>query len=523
MAAVKLLLASAIIILYSYWSITSAISGSTAWWFIILTGAVSLLVVLNLLNRRRSLLSNFPVLGYIRFFLEKFRPEIRQYFIESDSDGAPFSRRQRTLVYTRAKDERKNVPFGTHEDMSKPGYEWISHTLYAAKFNVSDLRVNVGGVDCRQPYSCSILNIGAMSYGALSKTAIMALNNGSAKGNFAHNTGEGGISEYHLQGGDLIWQIGTGYFGCRDKSGNFDDDIFRINALRPQVKMIELKLSQGAKPGSGGILPAVKNTWEIAAVRNVRPGTDVISPPSHSAFSDAVSLMHFIRHLRNLSEGKPVGIKLCIGRKQEFEDICNAMISTGVFPDYICIDGAEGGTGSAPPEFSDYLGMPLADALSYVNGILIRYRLRNQIKLFAAGKIISAFDMIKHMALGADAFYSARGMMFSLGCIQALVCDKGSCPVGIATQNRYLYEGLDVTDKQNRVFMYHKNTMVAFVKLMEACGYRQTDDIRLSDIHRRTHDGQIVQLDKIYKQEISTFNLITNENYNHEKQTAKTG
>lgn len=499
MAVTRYLLVAVMLLLYFVWADYQIRSGSgpgqPALW---LPALLVLLITANLFHRRRTILRNFPVVGYVRFLLENFRAEIRQYFIESDSDGTPFSRRQRTMVYTRAKDVKKTVPFGTQEDTSSPGYEWVSHTNYPARFDLAGLRVTIGGKSCSQPYSCSLFNIGAMSYGALSKTAILSLNGGARQGKFAHNTGEGGISDYHLSGGDLIWQIGTGYFGCRDKNGNFDDDIFVLNALRPEVKMIELKLSQGAKPGSGGILPAAKNTWEIAHIRNVRPGEDIISPSSHSAFHDERSMLLFIDRLRNLSDGKPVGFKLCIGRTEEFTEICEAMCDTGILPDFICIDGAEGGTGSAPPEFSDRLGMPLADALHFAHQTLKAFGLRDHIRVIAAGKIISSFDMMKHMALGADAFYSARGMMFALGCIQALVCDKGTCPVGIATQNRYLYEGLVVEDKQMRVFNFHRNTLQAFVKTMEACGYASVADIRLGHFYRRMHDGSMMPLDKIY-------------------------
>ena len=323
--------------------------------------------------------------------------------------------------------------------------------------NEKDLRVQIGNQYCLQPYNASIYNIGAMSFGALSKTAIMALNKGAKLGAFAHNTGEGGISEYHLTGGDLIWQIGTGYFGCRDEKGEFHPLAFRKNALRPQVKMIELKLSQGAKPGHGGILPAAKNTEEIAAIRQVKPGTVVHSPAAHSAFNTPQEMVQFLQLLRELSDGKPIGFKMCIGDKQEFIDICRAIKSSGCIPDFISVDGGEGGTGAAPLEFTDYLGMPLHEALAFVKQVLDEYDLSGSIKIIAAGKIITAFDILKAIALGASACYSARGMMFALGCIQALICDTGKCPVGVTTQNPALYKGLDPTDKGVRVsFEYDK-------------------------------------------------------------------
>lgn len=449
-------------------------------WFWVLPITISLLTVglFNINQRGHTILKNFPVLGYFRYIFEAIRPEMRQYFWESDLDGKPFNRRQRSVVYQRAKNVKQTVAFGMQEDPNKPGHDWVAHSVYPVKIESTDLRVTIGNIQCKQPYSASILNVGAMSYGALSKTAISSLNEGAVLAGFAHNTGEGGISLYHQRGGDLIWQIGTGYFGCRDSNGNFYPELYKQNAARENVKMIELKLSQGAKPGHGGILPGDKNTPEIAAIRNVLPGTTVYSPPAHSAFSNAMEMMGFIRQLRQLSRGKPVGFKICIGDKAEFVDICKAISMTGIIPDFITIDGSEGGTGAAPLEFSDNIGMPLYDALAFASQTLNKFGLKEQVKLIAAGKIITAFDILKALSLGASACYSARGMMFSLGCIQALTCDSNRCPVGIATQNPSLYKGLNIEEKRVRVANYHRNTIKATIEMMEACGFKDISDIK---------------------------------------------
>lgn len=472
---------------------------SYSWlWVLPFTLFTAVLAVLNIRQRRHSVLRNYPIIGYARYLFESVRPELRQYFFESDLDGKPFNRRQRSIVYQRAKNVRQTVAFGMQGDANVPGHEWLAHSVFPVKVSEEGLRVTIGNKLCSQPYNMSILNIGAMSYGALSKTAISSLNKGAALGGFAHNTGEGGISEYHLQGGDLVWQVGTGYFGCRDKSGRFSPELFTVSAGRKEVKMIELKLSQGAKPGHGGILPAAKNTPEIAAIRNIDPHTTVFSPPGHTAFSGAAGLVQFIGQLRKLSGGKPVGFKICIGDKQEFIDICNAIIVTGIIPDFITIDGSEGGTGAAPLEFTDHLGMPLYDALSFVSATLKTCGLNNDIKLIAAGKIITGFDILKVLSLGASACYSARGMMFSLGCIQALKCDSGHCPIGIATQQPSLYKGLDVTDKKVRVANYHKNTIHAVAELMEACGFASLADVRPSKFFRKTDALHTQSFEEIY-------------------------
>jgi glutamate synthase domain-containing protein 2 len=469
-------------------------------WYIALIFTMPLLAIawFNTRQRSHSLLRNYPLVGYFRYFFESIRPEMRQYFFESDLDGKPFNRRQRSIVYQRAKDEKQTVAFGMQADPHAPGFEWVAHSVYPVKIQENDLRVTIGNDQCLQPYSASVFNIGAMSYGALSKTAITALNKGAKLGGFAHNTGEGGISSYHLQGGDLIWQIGTGYFGCRDADGNFNPISFRKNALRKEVKMIELKLSQGAKPGHGGILPAAKNTDEIAVIRQVKPGTTVHSPASHSSFSSPGGMVHFLQMLRELSGGKPVGFKICIGDKNEFIEICRAMKETGIIADFISVDGAEGGTGAAPLEFTDHLGMPLQDALPFVKTVLKDMGLQNQVRLIAAGRIITAFDLLKMLSLGADACYSARGMMFALGCIQALVCDSGRCPVGVATQRPQLYNGLDPADKGQRVYNFHRHTMNATREMMEACGFSSVTAIDPSKFFRKTANESTRSFNELY-------------------------
>lgn len=453
----------------------------------------------NIRQKEHTLLRNYPVLGHLRFLLERIRPELRQYFFESDLDGQPFNRRQRSIVYQRAKDVRQTVPFGMLTNSQEVGYEWIAHAMFPAPLREQSLRVSIGGRRCRQPYSASLFNISAMSYGSLSKTAIAALSGGAQLGGFAHNTGEGGVSPYHLEGGgDLIWQIGTGYFGCRDALGRFSEELYKEQVGHPHIKMIEVKLSQGAKPGHGGILPAAKNTPEVAAIRRVEPYTTVASPAGHSAFHDAFSLLVFVDKLRHLSGGKPVGIKLCLGSKAEFEELCQEMYTAGLCPDFITIDGAEGGTGAAPLEFSDSLGMPLYDALAFAHTRLHHYGLRPEIKLLAAGKIITGVDILKALALGADACYSARGMMFALGCIQALQCDSGRCPVGIATQDAGHYRGLDVADKRVRVANFHKHTLQATVELMEACGFDSLQHITPDKVFRRIALNKTASFQDIY-------------------------
>lgn len=433
--------------------------------------------IANSMQKKHAILRNFPVLGYARYLFEFISPEIQQYFIERTTDGKPFSRSHRTLAYQRAKNIDATTPFGTQLDLNDSRYEGIKHSIYPAKVNEELPRVIVGGPACKQPYSASLLNISAMSFGSLSENAIIALNKGAAKGGFYHNTGEGGLTEFHLQGGDVTWQIGTGYFGCRDDEGNFNEEKFEKKSNNPLVKMIEIKLSQGAKPGHGGVLPAAKNTEQIARIRDVKPFTTILSPPGHSAFSDAAGLIKFIARLRILSNGKPIGFKLCIGNTSEFEDICREMELKDCYPDFITVDGAEGGTGAAPLEFSDGVGMPLEPALIFVNKTLVAFGIRDKIRIICSGKIISGYGILKAVALGADMCNSARGFMFSLGCIQALRCNNNQCPTGVATQDKMLMKGLVVTDKSERVYHFHKNTLFSANELLAAAGKNSFSDV----------------------------------------------
>jgi len=471
-------------------------------WIFLLVGPLIVMGVFDILQKKHTIRRNFPLIGRFRYILESIRPEIMQYFVETDTEGRPLNRILRSLVYRRAKGEVDTEPFGTQMDLYHSGYEWLEHSMYA-KNNPKEIgefpRLLIGGKDCKQPYSSSLLNISAMSFGSLSTNAVMALNKGAKMGNFAHNTGEGGISDYHLKyGGDLIWQVGTGYFGCRNDDGSFNDKTFRENATRPEVKMIEIKLSQGAKPGHGGILPAVKNTEEIAKIRHIKPGIAVHSPPSHSAFSDPIQFMNFIKRLRDLSDGKPIGFKLCLGRKQEFMDFCEAMIYTGITPDFITVDGGEGGTGAAPVEFSNSMGMPLREGLIFVHDTLVGFGLRDDIKVIVAGKIITGFHMARAIALGADGCNSARAMMLSIGCIQALKCNTNTCPVGVATQNASLVKGLVVEDKAPRAKKYHEATIHSFLELIAAAGLNEPSDLTRGHISKRVGLYNVQTYDEIY-------------------------
>ncbi len=457
--------------------------------------------VADIIQVKQTIRKNFPLLGRIRYVFEALRPKIYQYFVESDLDGRPINRISRSVVYQRAKRTRDTIPFGTQLDVYETGYEWINHSMNPLDYHEinKDPKVLVGNQQCEQPYSCSIFNISAMSYGSLSKNAVMALNKGAALGGFAHNTGEGGVSPYHLKyGGDLIWQIGTGYFGCRDDEGKFSEERFKETASHPNIKMIEIKISQGAKPGHGGILPAVKNNEEIAKIRGVKPWTTVLSPPSHSAFKSPAELCFFITRLRSLSGGKPVGIKLCIGKRIEFIELCKTMIEKNVYPDYIAVDGGEGGTGAAPLEFTNRLGSPLMDALVFVKDILDGYDIKKHIKIIASGKVMTAFDLVKLSCLGADIVYSARAMMLALGCIQALECNSNTCPTGITTHDRELVGGLDIEDKSKRIHAYHDGTLDAFAELLGASGIKDVSNLERSLLYRRQNHSIVKRYDQIY-------------------------
>ena len=493
-------------ILLSIVTILSIIGVSFFWkpilWSFILIAPLFFMGWYDVLQTKHTIRRNFPLLGRFRYALESIRPEIMQYFVETDTEGRPLNRIFRSLIYQRSKKVNDTAPFGTQMNVYRSGYEWMDHSMYA-KNSPKEIgefpRVVIGGKDCKQPYSSSLLNISAMSFGSLSKNAVMALNKGAKIGGFAHNTGEGGVSPYHLKhGGDLIWQVGTGYFGCRDEHGNFSEEGYQKNATRPEVKMIELKISQGAKPGHGGILPAKKNTDEIAKIRHVKPGVAVHSPPAHTAFSDAEGLLKFIKKLRDLSGGKPVGFKLCVGKKQEFIDICKAMLETGITPDFISVDGGEGGTGAAPVEFSNSIGMPLREGLVFVHDTLVGFDLKKEIKIMAAGKIITGFHMARSIALGADVCNSARAMMLSIGCIQALQCNNNTCPVGVATQDKSLMKGLVVEDKAPRAANYHEETIHSFLEMIAASGLDSPNEIKREHINRRVGMNTVAKYNEIY-------------------------
>ena len=490
---------------------------SSAWaWVLPLSfGGLVLLGLRDTRQGTHSVLRNYPVVGHLRYLAEFIRPEIRQYFIEGDNEAAPFSRQQRSLVYQRAKGAPDKRPFGTQKDVSAQGYEWINHSLQPTTLPTHDFRVVIGaghadpahpstdrGTPCTQPYSASVFNISAMSFGALSANAILSLNAGAKRGGFAHDTGEGSISRHHRGpdpegGGDLIWEIGSGYFGCRHPDGSFDPDLFTANASLAQVKMIEIKLSQGAKPGHGGVLPGPKVTLEIAEARGVPPWVDCVSPASHSAFTTPIEMMQFIDRLRSLSGGKPVGFKLCIGHPWEWFAIAKAMLVTGITPDFIVVDGGEGGTGAAPLEFTDHVGAPLQEGLLLVHNTLVGLNLRHRIKIGCAGKVVSAFDIARNMALGADWCNSARGFMFALGCIQAQACHTGDCPTGVSTQDPHRQKALVVTTKADRVFNFHQSTLKALQELVQAAGLNHPGAITAAHIVRRTNDHEVKLLSNL--------------------------
>ena len=465
----------------------------------IVAGAVALVGVYDLTQKHHAILRNYPIMGHFRFLLEQIRPEMRQYFFEDEKFGQPFSRDRRSVVYQRAKNVLDKRPFGTNYDVYAPGFEWATHSLAVTKQDVSTYRTHIGEKSAARPYSASLLNISAMSYGSLSRNAILALNKGARQGNFYHDTGEGGFSPYHREnGGDIVWEIGSGYFGARTPDGNFSADMFKETASAPQIQMVELKLSQGAKPGHGGVLPAAKVTEEISRIRGVPMGQDCISPPSHSAFSTPIGLLEFVAQMRDLSGGKPAGFKLCIGHPWEFLAICKAMIETGIYPDFIVVDGKEGGTGAAPIEFMDHLGLPLREGLSFVNNALIGIGARDRIKIGASGKIATGIDMARAFALGADWCNAARGFMFAVGCIQAQSCHTDRCPTGVATQDPSRYRALDVLDKAQRVTQFHHQTLHALAEITAATGLSHPKEFKLEHFNRRVSHTETVSFADIY-------------------------
>jgi glutamate synthase domain-containing protein 2 len=467
------------------------------WWivFALLAG----LGLHDVLQPRHAILRNYPIVGHFRFLFESIRPEIRQYFIESDTERVPFSREQRAIVYQRAKGALDKRPFGSRNDVYVDGFEWINHSVSPSQIASHDFRVQVGP-QCAQPYSASVFNISAMSFGSLSANAVLALNQGARLGGFAHDTGEGSISRYHREpGGDLIWELGSGYFGARNPDGSFSAQRFAENANTPQVKMVELKLSQGAKPGHGGVLPAPKVTLEIADARGVEPWKTVESPATHTAFSTPVEMLAFIAQMRALSGGKPAGFKLAIGHPWEFFAIVKAMLETGITPDFIVVDGKEGGTGAAPVEFMDRAGMPMHDGLLFVHNTLVAAGLRDRIRLGAAGKIITAFDIARALALGADWCNAARGFMFALGCIQSMSCHTDRCPTGVATQDRLRSRALVVPDKAQRVFQFHRNTLEALRELLQSAGLAHPAQLRPHHIMHRVSRDDVRPLSEVYR------------------------
>ena len=491
---------------YAVWAlcIVGFIASAIAWWqmgmslwLVVVFAALSLVGLRDVMQARHAVLRNYPVIGHLRFLLEFVRPEVRQYFIEGDREAAPFSRQQRSLVYQRAKGESDKRPFGTQMDVGAVGYEWINHSMQPSVLKSHDFRVLIGAGRA-QPYSASIFNISAMSFGALSANAILALNAGAKRGNFAHDTGEGSISRHHrVHGGDLIWEIGSGYFGCCKSDGSFDEERFTANARDPQVKMIELKLSQGAKPGHGGVLPGPKVTLEIAEARHVQPWVDCVSPASHGAFKTPIEMMHFIERLRVLSGGKPTGFKLCVGHVWEWFGIAKAMLETGITPDFIVVDGAEGGTGAAPLEFTDHVGAPLQEGLLLVHNTLVGLDLRKKIRIGCAGKVVSAFDIARMLAIGADWCNAARGFMFALGCLQAQTCHTGACPTGVTTQDPVRMKALDVPTKADRVYHFHQNTMMALKELVQAAGLDDPAGITADHIVRRNSEHGVKLLSNL--------------------------
>jgi glutamate synthase domain-containing protein 2 len=467
---------------------------------ILIFGGLSLLGFRDLLQQNHAVLRNYPISAHIRFLLEEIRPEMRQYFFESEKDGMPFSRDTRAVVYQRAKMVLDKRPFGTQENIYAEGYEWMHHSMAPRPNAAEKFRITIGGPDCAKPYSASVFNISAMSFGALSPNAVRSLNAGAKKGGFAHDTGEGGVSPYHREnGGDIIWEIGSGYFGCRNRAdGTFNAEEFARVASDDQIKMVELKVSQGAKPGHGGVLPAAKVSEEISRIRGVGMGEDCISPAYHKAFSTPLQMMAFIGEMRRLSGGKPAGFKLCIGHKWEFLAICKAMLQTGIYPDFIVVDGNEGGTGAAPLEFMDHLGTPMREGVNFVHNALIGINARDRIRIGASGKIATAFDIARAMALGADWCNSARGFMFALGCIQSLSCHTDRCPTGVTTQDPSRNRALVVPHKTERVYNYHHATLHALAEIIAAAGLDHPQDIRPIHFSQRISSTEVKSFAQLY-------------------------
>ena len=483
-------------------TVLALVSSAGWWWAAAPFLALSALAAHDLLQRRHVVLRTYPIVGHGRWIAEAIRPELQQYFVESDTDGRPFDRDTRSIVYQRAKGDEAESPFGTELDLDVVGGEYLIHSMAPVQPPAADApppRVRIGGPDCERPYEMALLNVSAMSFGALSKPAILALNHGARDGGFAHDTGEGGLSRYHLEpGGDLVWEIGTGYFGCRTEDGDFDPERFAEQARREQVKMVSLKISQGAKPGIGGVLPGSKVTPEIAAAREVPEGETVTSPPGHRVYSTPRELVEFVARMRELSGGKPAGFKLCIGSRVQFLAVCKAMVETGITPDFIVVDGSEGGTGAAPLEFEDHVGLPLTEGLMFVSDALVGAGLRDRIRIGASGKVATGADMVKRLIQGADYLNAARPMMFALGCIQAERCHTNTCPSGVATQDPKRFRSLVVEDKAPRVARYQRATVQSAQRLMAAMGVEHPQDLHRSQLRRRTSVESSQNLAELY-------------------------
>ncbi len=489
----------ALAIAFTLFSLALVFVSPWFWLAFAVFGFFSIVGIRDIRQKRHAILRNYPLLGNLRWIFEAIRPEIRQYLLESDSDKEPFSRDDRSIVYQRSKGVEDKRPFGTRVDVYAAGYSWMTHSVLARSDLPWDCRVKIGNEACKQPYDASILNISAMSFGALSANAISALNKGAKMGGFAHDTGEGGISVYHRKGGgDLIYEIGSGYYGCRNEDGTFSAEKFAEQARDPQVKMIEVKLSQGAKPGHGGMLPAGKISPEIAEARGIPMDKDCLSPATHSQFSTPLEFVHYLQELRELSGGKPVGFKLCVGHRREFMCMVKAMLETGIVPDFIVVDGKEGGTGAAPLEFANHIGMPLVEGLTFVVNTLVGAGLRDQIKIGAAGKLVTAFDIARTFALGADWVNSARGFMFSIGCVQAQACHTNHCPVGITTQDKLRQQALDVESKSRRVANFHKNTLKAVAEMIGAAGLSGPEELQPKHLMIRQKNGETISGARIY-------------------------
>nr|WP_323799820.1 FMN-binding glutamate synthase family protein [Parasphingorhabdus sp.] len=488
-----------ILLLSSLFFLLAGIRFTNALWGLAITIPLLATALLDFVQTRHSLRRNYPLIARFRWLFEDLRPYLRSYIVESDLDGRPFNKDERALVYARSKNEISTHPFGTELDVYSDEYEWLSHSIVPNDAVPEELRIMIGGPQCTKPYSAAILNISAMSFGSVGGHAIEALNMGAKKGGFYHDTGEGSYSKYHAKhGGDIVWELGSGYFGCRDADGHFDDEKFRATATLDQIKMIEIKLSQGAKPGHGGVLPGTKVTKEIAETRGVPAGENCISPVAHSAFSTPLEMLAWAARLREMSGGKPVGIKLCVGQPHEVFAIIKAMLESNILLDFIVVDGAEGGTGAAPVELSNRVGMPLREGLILVRNALVGAGLKDRIRLGAAGKVVSGAGLAINMAVGADWCNAARAFMFSLGCVQSMKCHTGDCPTGVATQDPFRQRGLVIGDKAERVYQFQKQTVSALRDIVVAMGLENPWQIRPHHLHERLNSAKSSSIDYIY-------------------------